>query len=52
MAELTIFLMGELTRKLLPPIATKEGKWTEQSEMTYIKFRGEELYNKVLGLVG
>lgn len=52
-AELTIFLMGELTRKITTAHCyMKEGKWTEQSEMTYIKFRGEELYNKVLGLVG
>ena len=52
-AELTIFLMGELTRKITAAHCyMKEGKWTAQSEMTYVKFRGGELYNKVLGLVG
>src|SRR5690554_2962150 len=52
-AELTIFLMGELTRRITAAHCyMKEGNWTEESEMTYVKFRGEELHNKVLGLVG
>lgn len=52
-AELTIFLMGELTRYITKAHNyIKAGKWTEDDEMSYIKFRGSELFGKRLGLVG
>lgn len=52
-AELTIFLMGELVRKItIAHQYAKDGKWTEDGEMSYIMFRGTELNNKRLGLIG
>lgn len=52
-SELTIFLMGELIRKITTAHQyAKDGNWTEESEMSYVMFRGTELNNKKLGLVG
>ncbi|HHY10616.1 MAG TPA: dihydrofolate reductase [Firmicutes bacterium] len=52
-AELTFFLMGELARHITKAHNyMKAGKWSADDEMSYIKFRGFELYGKRLGLVG
>lgn len=52
-AELTIFLMGELVRNItISNEYLRRGEWDESDEMSYVKFRGTELCGKTLGLLG
>lgn len=52
-AELTICLMIAISRMVVESSNfIHDGNWTKDGEMTYLKFRGAELLNKKLGLIG
>jgi len=52
-AELTLALMLNLGRNILPAArALKRGEWGSGFRSPFIRFRGVELHNKTLGVVG
>jgi len=52
-AELTVLLMIGVARKAFEAERfVRDGKWTPDGEMPYLKFRGDEMCGKVVGLIG
>lgn len=52
-AELTIALLINLARKVYPSARfIAENQWVPEGPMSYLEFRGLELWGKTLGLVG
>jgi D-3-phosphoglycerate dehydrogenase len=52
-AELTVLLMIGVARKAFEAERfVRDGKWTPDGEMPYLKFRGDEMCSKVVGIVG